>query len=523
MIRLIIDGTDQTENSDLSSVSTIIGLNTSTETFNLESSGLSINLRNEAAQQIKELFIDDCPWPPNVINASIITDYGNFEFTILPFNVSWCDDCTATIILSNANNEELCYNRFNNTPVLNDDLWEYMITKNKWKLVPYSNDTTVFALAAIQLLNIITLLPNLLIWNKEVKLVQQWSLYSTGRWHAALKVTDILEYYAEKCGRVFRSTILQSDPYNRMYVLPAANAPGAFYLKGTRDMTLERSDKYNMGELTVVNFLDILNDLFFAEWRINATEVILEPAEIIKDSAVNVGVLDARERICIDPIKYNCAKASFTYALDYTDAAGDVERDAYVYTHDYQIDNRALTELCKVSIPFSVATNTRGRHAVDGVSAFREPGAAPLGEFNDFMGIELALSKNASALPKLLINRQFEEDSQAYLIQERYKVPGTDNQYISNPQISFDPEVPGNLYDYRHYKRDPSEGVLPCKEIQSIEVCFSQTLLSAMRTAFAAGKTCYVTSDYGNLYFTSAEVVFGIGQRIVLQNIKIYN
>jgi hypothetical protein len=242
------------------------------------------------------------------------------------------------------------------------------------------------------------------------------------------------------------------------------------------------------------------------------------------EDAVNLGELNPIENICLTPIDNKCAKLNLGYALDYVDQAGDSERDLYNHTEDYQINNRALSEVCKVPIPTSVAVNTTGRSRNDFVRYNRGPGNIQLVDIWDFLHKELLLSNHRSALPKFMINSPEAESTNTkfgnFLIMDQIDHNGFS---LPNPQLSFNREVPGNLYDRFHYKRNPANGYQHCLEIENLEICFDEAVLANMRAAFAAGKTVYFTSEFGNMYFTSAEVFFGVGQRIRLNNIKIYD
>ena len=519
MIKLFIDGVDHTINTDLETVSTIIGLNTSTESFNLETSGLTLNLRGDAAKLMKDLYIN-CQYPPVVTPVRLTTNYGDFNFSLLPGNVTWCNDCTASILLTGGNNEELCFNRLNNTNVLNDGFWNYVIDQKKFRITVTSKDISAFNAVGIRVLQFVHIFANIFLPG-PVKARSNFALYGTGRWHPAIKVTDILQYYANQCGKVFKSTILQNDPFNRLYILPAIADPGKWY--HDFNLELKNTDRYAI-EYTLVEFLDILKDLFYADWRINENEIILYPSERILEDAVNLGEINPIENICITPIDNNCAKLSLNYALDYVDDAGDSERDLYLHVEDYQINNRALSEICKIDIPASIAVNTSGKSRNDFVRSERSPGNENLIDLWDFLHKELLLSNHRSALPKFLINSIEAENTNTrfgnFLIQDQIDYDGFK---LPNPQLSFNREVPGNLYDRFHYKRNPANGYQHCLEIESLDICFDGEILSNMRAAFAAGKTVYFTSEFGNMYFTSAEVFFGVGQRIKLNNIKIYD
>lgn len=519
MIKLFIDGKEFTDNANLDSISTIIGLNKSNDAFNLETSGLSIELDGPAAQFIKETYIDNCLYPSDIKKVIIMTDAGDFNFNLLPNNATWCNNCTASILLSSDNDEELCYNRLKLTKVLNDDFWNYLIGQKKYRIAVTSQDISTFNAIAIDVINIISIIGNLLL-PAPIRNVAQYALWGTGRWNPVIKINTILEYYAKQCGRTFKSTILQNDPFNRMYILPAVNEPGKFF--GQFDLSLDDTDKYRI-DMTVEEFLNVLGDLFYADWRITPTEIVLYPKERILESAVNVGELNPIEQVCLTPINNNCGKLELTYNLDYVDNAGDSEFDLFNHIEDFNLNNRALSEICKVSIPTSVAINTSGRSANKFVRFKRAPGNNSLIDLWDFLHKELLLSNNRSGSPKFMINSEFAENNTAIIgntfLQDTIDYKGFK---VPNYQLSFNRDIPDNLYDRIHYKRNPANGYLHCLEEENLTVCFDTTIIENMRIAFAAGNTAYFTSEYGNIYFTEAEVIIGTNQRIILNNIKIY-
>lgn len=515
-LRLTIDGTDFSADSNLESITANIGLNLSNESFNLETSGSTIDLRGAAAQFIKDTYIN-CNYPPTVLPAIVDTPYGKFNFSLLPKDVNWCCDGTASILLASGNSEELCFNRLNNTKLLGpgDEFWNYVLDNLKFKKALYSRDTTALNMALVQAVNIVSQLPNLFL-SKDVRQVQAYQMYGTGRYHLVLSVNDILQFHADKCGRTFKSTILQTDPYNRMFLLPAANDQG-FYFKIQGDIPLRGTDRYSV-DMTVVEFLNWLGEIFYADWRINSNEVFLEPKEKLRAEAVNVGTFNPLDLYCFRPADHNCAKFSAEYRIDFLEQAGDSERDLYNHIEDYQINNRALSEFCELDLPFSPGINTRGRSAntiVSNTRSITNPSLTPIGFA---LGQELALSEGKSALPKLLINQAGFEGVDLFL-SERIDFEGAS---LANPSMSFNRRVPGNLYDSYQYKRNPANGLLHCLEGGDIPICFDGTLLENMRNAFADGKAAYLESDFGNIVFNSASVTLGAGSQITINDTKIY-
>jgi len=421
--------------------------------------------------------------------------------------------------LTSDSNEEICFNRLNNTKVLNDGFWNYLIAQNKFRHTVVSRDISSFNAVAINVLGIIHIINNIFLPG-PVKVRSNFALYGTGRWVPAIKITDILEYYANQCGKVFKSTILQNDPFNRMYIIPAVAEPPKWF--GEFNLILPETDIFSI-DYTLVEFLNILSDLFYADWRISETELIIEPKDRILQDAVNVGKLNPLEQICLTPINHNCAKTSYTYSQDFVDQAGDSERDLYLHTEDYQLNNRALSELCDIPIPTSIAVNTSGRSRNEFVRFNRAPGNIQLIDISDFLHRELLLSNYRSAQPKFIINSTFAENTEAkfgrFIIMDQIDFNG---YKLPNPQLSFNPDIPGNLYDRFQYKRNPANGYYHKFELPSLNICFSANILNNMREAFADGKTAYLTSNYGNMYFTNAEIFFGDRQRIQLNNVKIY-
>jgi len=525
MLKFFINNIDYTLDAELETVEAIIGLNRSTTSAGLETTGLAIKLKNDAAALLRTMYIDQCEFPPIVLDATIETDCGSFFFKIAPKDVEWCTDCTAEVDLDSATEEGICFNRLDNEPVVNDDFWQHLIDTKKWDVTPYQRDVSLLGLILAKSINYITFLPQLLL-PKAVRTHLRWGLYGSGRFHASFGVLDTMKYYAQRCDRTFRSSILESDPYNKLSILPAPASKGGWFDEQNAPI-VEAFDIYTM-TWSVKELLDNLGLLFWGEFRLTNTELILEQKDYYIANAVNLGELNPLNDYCVKPYVHNCASRSFEYSRDALDDAGDSDMSLYNYFHKFDFDNVALTEPCKNTVGSSIAVNSSSPSVDSIVLRLRNEGTGELRGFELFTRKGMLLAKHRAALPKFFISRQVGinpggfriviQDSRNYGGRGFLQVP----KEIANPDLSFDPEVEGNLYDRFHFKQDPANGFLPCKTVDSIDVCFDCDIVTAMRAAFVNGSTCYFTSEHGNMYFTEANVSIGENDRVTINDIEIY-
>jgi len=525
MLKLFISDTDYTLDANLDTITAIIGLNRATSSAGLETSGLGVKVQGAAASFLKATYVDQCVFPPIVLDVKIITDCGTFLFKISPKDVSWCTDCTAEIDLDSATEEGVCYNRLDNEPLVNDSFWQYLIDTKKWDVTPYQRDVTVFTMILAKTVNHLTVIPQLLL-PKSLRSRLKWGLFGSGRWHASFNVLDTLKYYANRCDRTFRSSILESDPYSKLSLLPAPSAKGGWWDEQAVPI-VEAFDIYTP-TWSVKDLMDNLGKLFWAEWRISRTEIIIEQKDYFINNALNLGELKALNDYCVLPYVHNCKSRSFEYTRDALDDAGDSDMSLYNHYHDFDFDNIALTEACKNVSDSSIAVNSASKGVGGLVKRLRGPGLNQLGEFIVFSHLGMLLSKHRSSQPKFFIADHIFNNPGGHriVIQDQVSTGGSGllavAESLANPDLSFDPDRAGNLYERFHFKQDPANEFLPCQTVASIEVCFDCDLLNTMRDAFADGRTVYFTSVYGNMYFTESDVQLGENESITISNVEIY-
>jgi thiol-disulfide isomerase/thioredoxin len=147
-------------------------------------------------------------------------------------------------------------------------------------------------------------------------------------YHPSPYLRNIFEYHCGQCGIEFVSSILQTAPYSNTVLLQAQ------YQEGCHDCDWIEDNGAN---LTPIQLLDLLKDVFNADYRIKNGKLYFEWKEFFKDNQLLLENADtvyangqAEEPPCYEYVEQRGhAYGRFEYANDSIDEAGNASAGLY--------------------------------------------------------------------------------------------------------------------------------------------------------------------------------------------------
>ena len=459
------------------------------------------------AQYIKNVLVSDPLSCQNFLYIHLIEDCctpaKDFKFLLSSQNIEWCEnDCTITGNLTEYTDDNRLYQCVKSTLVSDNYVHSGLFAEfpagtrfqdkhhprvaNCNELRPawwhevvlilgimieliYFTIVPIVALisAIINLISILSALINGTQWtaaNDAMVQYMQWKseldnwLTNCGHYHPSPFVRDYISNVCEKCGLSWSSTILGHNDYWRMVYW---NAPSG---KGPREDENYNWLKSNDPNLSLAQFLDQLNTVFNAEWRIINGHLYFEQAIYFKNQSpwlVWQNLDPAVSTLCWKWSKVTKpAYGDFSYAEDAIDSIGNEAKDRYNDIVEWNSPPSPVQSgVLKVEVPFGAARFRNDGVTKDILSDFA--GYSILGPNINKYNHALLLDDPMAALPKLIILHPDHQgdtgDGSIAFAQWNWgsneTLTGPDEQY--NYPLWFKYGANGNLYDRFYASENP--------------------------------------------------------------------
>lgn len=177
-------------------------------------------------------------------------------------------------------------------------------------------------------------------------------------------ISDIIEFWCNKAGLNFKSTIWKTDPYQNV-VLWSQQIKKGIELE---DCEVIHHDPVNAANIDTVELLNLLNPVFNSQWRIIGNDLFFERKDFYDTTRISVFDLSdqiAQNRIIGEVnIRFdntdNCAQFKGDYLLDSIDTQGNRAITLYSEIKEYNenLQHKNRKGKCEPIIEFGAARFT---------------------------------------------------------------------------------------------------------------------------------------------------------------------
>lgn len=338
-----------------------------------------------------------------------------------------------------------------------------------------------------------------------------------GHYNIAPLVRKIISYQTDKCGIDFKSSILNTAPYNRMVLYMAQ------YVEGYDDDEDGVLNPQQAANLTVLQLLNLLRPVFNADFRIKDETLYFERVDFFDDfSGETIDLTDYDVNYEFEPVQAY-AFGRYEYSLDAFDFEGNKVASKYndlvewnFPPKDYQKGERStVVEFSPASFLFDEAArqsvNNGGyRHEMD---LFRSDNTPIFGNQGDRRGRQdMIVTNHTCSQLRLLVLEENYKWNDAVVINKPVGAVLENTQpfpiFDYNYPLYFDPEYPEEeLYQRFHYIDNPRRRGFVFFRISEIQAPLTCALANAinenatdllLETAIGRGKADRIIIDFGS-------------------------
>lgn len=492
-------------------------------------------------------FTPDCTGQQAEVDCKVYIDCCErwFDFVITYEGVEWCEaDCTVSVDLQRSTDETEAYRYLSDTIFWQNGFVD-AFTHPK---IYYCNQPGFLQFALISLFGIIgpiivllTILVDIVKAICEVvsfgfgrcdlgaiEDVSVCSLFEIiggcGRYAPSPLIKDILEFNASQAGITLESSIFQEQPYSNTAL---------FQLQYERGIGSGNWIEDNAANLTTIQLLNQLKDVFNLDYRITDGKLIVEREDYFTEIATDIGVVSE----CVTFLQDNaCAYGDYAYTEDPVDQQGNRLRSNYDDVIEFNEDAEMWKKgVCEVKARFG-----RARFMFD-QRGFDRPDDVPGGDVEPFLGDnfidrfrrtnilniagcrddrrerDLVISNNRAGLLKLIVLEEGFNREDAFAIRKQIGSRNGLTFWAYNYPMYFAEDEPEGLYHRFHIIDNPNNGGRVIYEMSEAELTFSCDLINIIEGASAGYR---VQTSLGPGIAETVEVDFG-AKTIKAKNIKI--
>ena len=494
----------------------------STNTVNVSSTSTLV-FKGDAYDYLYSVFFAERDGFQQVVDVSISVNcagWRTYSFILRFDTVSWCPfTCEIRANLIKLDDKTKCF--------------EYLNTKVFWKhgLLGQLNNAQYFSKMnyLVNVTNAIRALWGL--WNAArflglgiidwfnetfgdgngfVNRTEDW-LSGAGDFHIAFNVNKAIEYNIQQCGLIWKSSILQGN-YSNMYWLQAYGSQGIDQRFKTDQQKVKKLAEENLANLTTINILELLTDVFYGQYRIFKDTVYFENPDFFRELAVKLSSVSELQQqnlladtFCFDFIQpEGNAYGRFEYVDDPVETYGNKAKLFYndIVEWNSPPEDWQKGELNNI-VNFSPTAFMFDQFDETDVAIQADRQSSSWGREHKN---EIYLDRGQSANGKLVILQDIERG-----IAQHRQIP-TNNPvplYYYNEAMSFrEGPVPPNLYSRYHAKQDPRRTDRELYEIAEITIKFTSAFLDLVDTE---GVNVYILTAKGKAIPTEIEVDFKLG------------